>query len=167
MDAMVVTAPEEGVESELLGQGAATLADPQMNGVANHRPGNPQGIDSVMFIEAGILARQEGVYEIGRNLFNRNDRAVITRQPAIRFAIHVEDNRALRDSLDILDVIKGSPNPINNAAEPRANRPNQQQPDEEFASKRIGFGGSTSSHGTLPNSFGEFRLLQIFISRSM
>jgi len=151
LEAAGVFSAEEGIEGELLGEGAAALADVAVQNIADHGAGNPDGIDAVMGVEAGVFASEEGFYEGIGDVFEVDDDAVFAGETGVEFAVNVVDGGALGDVIDLLEIEGGGPDAVDDGNDAGDEEEGDGNGDPESPGDSDAFfglpGGSFFGHG--------------------
>ena len=88
----------------MLGKGARPLPKAAGDEVAHNGARDSDGIDPVMVIETRILAREQRIHEVVRDLVERNDHAVLASETAVEFSILVVNGRTLRHVANRLQI---------------------------------------------------------------
>ena len=127
--AVEVLSPErEAVSCKLLCDRASALAEASEEEVAHYGAGDADGINAVVFVKPRVLAADERVVEIVRDLVERHSHAVLAGETGIVFALVVVNHRALVHFVDFLQVEEMRPSVVAGSDD----RPEQRGDDADF-----------------------------------
>ena len=97
-------AERQAVAGELLGNAARAFFGRAGHDVLNQGAGDAAPIDSAMIEEPGVFAGEQGVDEKRRDLVQRHHHPIRAREPAVDFAVDVENRIPLRHFADVFQI---------------------------------------------------------------
>ena len=119
-----------GIARELHRDSGGTLGDAAVFQVAEGSAEDTSEIDAAVFEKASIFSGGEGVDEVLRDFFARNDAAAGAMDGGQFLAVPVKEEGALLHSGDLFDVIAGGGDPISDAHEKEQDEANEGQAEK-------------------------------------